>query len=170
MGAGNRSEVLGDRPDLVPRLERALLREAPQRIRHASFRRIDVDQLPGDGSVQHLRLGSCVAAKRCPLLASCAKRRSPPSADLLRAQIDEPDRAEHGRRLRQQPAQLLDRPWRRLMHRQGLPYSSASVVSAPRAKPRERLPRGCHASSSPGQRLGSEPPRGPGPSRYRVDE
>jgi hypothetical protein len=108
----NRTEACGDGSDLCPRLEGPLLWEAPQRIRHAPLGRIDVDQLPGNGAVEHLpqRLRRFEAM---PL-----RQRPAPGADLLGAQINEPHLTERERRLGKQPAQLRNRRRRRLMHLQ----------------------------------------------------
>jgi hypothetical protein len=49
-----RPELLGDRADLRPGIERALLPAAPARIRHPALGRVLVEQLPRNRPIQHL--------------------------------------------------------------------------------------------------------------------
>jgi hypothetical protein len=49
-----RPEPLGERPDLLPGLERSLLAAAPAGIRHPALGRVVVDQLPRNRPIQHL--------------------------------------------------------------------------------------------------------------------
>lgn len=112
------------------------------RVVDAGLGRIGVDDLPGDGAVQHLseRLGGL---EPMPL-----RQRRPPRADLLRPEVDNAALAERGRRLRQQPAQLRDRPRCRLMLRQVLrdQLAERDVTKPPvaAAKPLERDVQGLH--------------------------
>jgi hypothetical protein len=77
---GHRVEPRGKGVDLLPRLERPLLRKTPQRLRHAASRRVDVDQ-PRHGGVEDLpqRLRRL---EPMPL-----RKRAAPGADLLRPKI-----------------------------------------------------------------------------------
>jgi hypothetical protein len=86
----------------------------PARVVDAGLGRIGVDDLPGDGAVQHLseRLGG--------LEAMSLGQRGTPGADLIRPEVHNAALAERARRLRQQPAQLRDRPRCCLMLRQVL--------------------------------------------------
>jgi len=99
----------GDASDLLPGLERPLLREAPERVRDAAPGRVDVQQLPRDCGVQHL------PERLRGLEAMPLRERATPAADLVRPQVNEPHLTERRRRLREQPAQLLDRLRFRLM-------------------------------------------------------
>jgi hypothetical protein len=53
------TEPLGGRLDLLPRFERPLLLRAAKLVRDAPFRRVGVEQPPGDRAAEHLpkRLG-----------------------------------------------------------------------------------------------------------------
>jgi hypothetical protein len=95
-------EVLCERPDLLPGVERALFAAAPSRIRHA-FGGVVVDQLPGDRSIQHLpqRLGRFEAVP--------FRNDEPPCGDLVRRELSETHLAKRGGRLPEQPAKLRDR-------------------------------------------------------------
>jgi hypothetical protein len=79
--SANRAESIGERRDLRPGLEGPLLREATQRIRDASFRRIDVfDELAGDGAAEDLpqrlgRLNSMPVRQRARQAQICSERK-----------------------------------------------------------------------------------------------
>jgi len=126
------AQALGDGFDLSPGLERSLLREATQRVRDTSFRRVCVDQLPRDGSVKHLPQRLCrfeaMPLRQCPS----------PGADLLRPKIQQPHLTEREGRLREQPAQFFDRRRRGLMHLEVLFDQLGERDHRARAKPLER--------------------------------
>ena len=117
-----RSQVRRDSLELCPRLERTLLRSPALRIIDAVLGRIDVDHSPFDGARQHL-------PERSGCLESMSGRdRHPPVGDLLRTQLADPQPAERGDGLREQPAQLLDRLWLRLVLSEILIDEFANVI------------------------------------------
>jgi hypothetical protein len=96
-------QIRGDRLELGPRLERALLPAPRRRVVDAALGRVDVDHAPTHCSLEHLtqRLGGVEPVAR--------RERDPPGGDLLRSQLADWSLAEHGDRLPEQPTQLLDR-------------------------------------------------------------
>ena len=94
-----RPELLCERPDLLPGVERPLLPAAPSGIRHA-LGGVVVDQLPVDRSIQHLpqRLGRFEAVP--------FRNGQPPRGDLVRRELSETHLAQRGGRLPEQQAKL----------------------------------------------------------------
>lgn len=129
-----RPEPLGDRPDLLPGLERSLLPAAPAGIGH-TLRGVVVDQLPGDRSVQHLPQG----LRRFEPMSF--GNREPPREDLLRRELRKTYFAQRGGRLPEQPAELRDRDAFTLMRVQVLsdPFASVRVPARPPGKSRASL-------------------------------
>jgi hypothetical protein len=99
----HRPEVIGERPDLRPGIERPLLPAAPARIRDSVLGRVLLDQLPRNRPIQHLpqRLGRLEAVP--------FRNGQPPRTDLLRRELDKAHITQRGGRLAERPAQLRDR-------------------------------------------------------------
>src|SRR5439155_10079964 len=130
-----RPEPLGDRPNLRPRIERALLPAAPGGIRHPALGRVVVDQLPGNRPIQHLpeRLGRFEAVP--------FRNSKPPRTDLLRRELGKAHFTQLGGRLTEQPAKLRDRDAFTRMRVQVLldPLADVIVTERPPGKSRASL-------------------------------
>ena len=120
------------------------------RVVHATLGRVEVNQLPGDRPVQDLpeRLRRRDAA--------AFGQARPPRAHLLGPQIDQPQLAEHARRLRDQPAQLRDRRRLGLVTSRYSSTRSRSVSVAARRPGRIRASV-CRSASCASARVANPP-------------
>ena len=160
------TEPVGDRLDLLPRVERPFLLRSPQRVRNTPLRRVGVEQPPGDGTAEHL-------PQRLRRLEAVPFRdRQTPRVHVLRREIREPlSPRACAVALPEQPAQLRDRHRLRLMHLQVLLDQLAERHRRRRVR-RARADRApSQAPSVPQRELANPPTCGrtePRPSsRYR---
>ena len=139
----SRADRFCERFEIRPRLERTLLFPPPHRVVDTDLGRVDVEHPPRHCSVEDLpqRLGC--------LEAVTGRERHPPLGDLLRGQLTDPAVTEHGGRLAEQIAELLDRHRLHVVLRQvGLdelgerqPARDSSLASKPFEFALERVTR-----------------------------
>jgi hypothetical protein len=98
-----RAELASERVELLPRLERSLLRVATLRVLDPELGRVDVEQPPADRAGEHL------AERLRRFKAMPGWDRHPPGCDRRRVELAKPPFAEDAHRLCEQPAKLLGR-------------------------------------------------------------